>query len=89
VWSRSGWYLRRRSAEAGLRVCRRRGWEPTLRRTLGVWIVRVEIPRLGDVVTLPGRAPEAVSISTEVTVAIESFAAPTRESMNRKESPTR
>jgi hypothetical protein len=39
----SGHYLRRSSAEAAFRVCQRRGWEPTLDRRFGVWVVGVRI----------------------------------------------
>ena len=44
----SGHYLRRSSAERAYRTCHRRGWEPTLGRRFGVWIVAVVQP---DVVT--------------------------------------
>ena len=43
----SGFYLRRASAENVLATCRRRGWDPTIRRAFGIWIVQValEAPR--------------------------------------------
>ena len=44
----SGHYLRRSSAERAFRTCHRRGWEPTLGRRFGVWVVSVVQP---DVVT--------------------------------------
>ncbi|MDE3025653.1 MAG: hypothetical protein KGI93_08795, partial [Acidobacteriota bacterium] len=33
----------RGSAETAFRTCHRRGWEPTLERRLGVWIVDVRL----------------------------------------------
>jgi hypothetical protein len=47
----SGYYLRRSTAEAALRTCHRRGWEPTLRRSFGIWVVGVHI-----------EAPEPVAV---------------------------
>ena len=47
----SGYYLRRSTAEAALRTCHRRGWEPTLRRAHGLWIVsvRLEAPQPAEI----------------------------------------
>lgn len=38
-----GCYLRRASADRMMRVCHRRGWEPTLSRRFGVWIITVRV----------------------------------------------
>ena len=46
----SSYYLKRSTAEAALRTCHRRGWEPTLRRSFGVWIVSVRIDVPGPAV---------------------------------------
>jgi hypothetical protein len=47
----SGYYLRRTSAENAFRTCHRRGWEPLLRRVLGVWVLRVSLEPLQPVAT--------------------------------------
>ncbi|MFL5909399.1 MAG: hypothetical protein ACJ768_02350 [Gaiellaceae bacterium] len=47
-----GLYLRRGSAENAFRTCHRRGWEPLLRRVLGVWVVSVSVEPLQHVATL-------------------------------------
>ena len=48
----SGYYLRRTSAENAFRTCHRRGWEPLLRRVLGVWVLSVSIEAHQPVETL-------------------------------------
>jgi hypothetical protein len=47
----SGLYLRRSTAENAFRTCHRRGWDPTLGRRLGVWIIGVAIDPLQPAVT--------------------------------------
>lgn len=51
----SGYYIRHRSAEQAFRTCHRRGWEPTLARRLGVWVVGVRIDpvQLGELTGAP------------------------------------
>jgi hypothetical protein len=54
----SGYYLRRATAEKAFRTCHRRGWEPTLQRRLGFWIVGVRIEAL---------QPVAAAVQPELT----------------------
>jgi hypothetical protein len=57
----SGFYLRRTSADSALATCQRRGWEPSLRRVFGLWIVQVAIEAPRPALTAAARQPVSVA----------------------------